>query len=394
MIDLLYFKFRNSFLNYNQFAQLSKNLSQIKLYEIKYKNKIYSSNSEIRMTFRSFLQFKLQSKSRSIISLLISEIFSILIIPFFISYILIKSKRRRIKQKNISLIKFDTENFILPGKYKNTKKQIFEDRFLNLKNLQFIFRIFLSTFKLGYYFNFQFLFKLIKELSLFYPYLNNKNLEKIFVFNEYDFTISLANYICKINHIKLINVQHGDIIISAHYSFLEVDSFYIWEKSYASMLIKMKNLCKIKIFKKNRKLNKVMKNDIIGVLEPQLMHFNYDKIKFKKFKEKLFNQLVILSKNKKVILRTHPRYSAFNLNEFNNKNLVIQSGKDEKAEKFLNKCNILIGTASAMLVDASMMGIKVLVCKNDLVDVLSKYHFFYFKKNVKIINIKNLNKYV
>jgi L-lactate utilization protein LutC len=156
----------------------------------------------------------------------------------------------------------------------------------------------------------------------------------------------------------------------------------------------MKNLCKIKIFKKNRKLSKVMENDIIGVLEPQLMHFNYDKIKFKKFKEKLFNQLIILSKNKKVILRTHPRYSAFNLNEFNNKNLVIQSGKDEKAEKFLNKCNILIGTASAMLVDASMMGIKVLVCKNDLVDVLSKYHFFYFKKNVKIINVKNLNKYV
>ena len=110
MIDLLYFKFRNSFLNYNQFAQLSKNLSQIKLYEIKYKNKIYSSNSEIRMTFRSFLQFKLQSKSRSIISLLTSEIFSILIMPFFISYILIRSKRRRIKQKNISLIKFDTEN--------------------------------------------------------------------------------------------------------------------------------------------------------------------------------------------------------------------------------------------------------------------------------------------
>lgn len=156
----------------------------------------------------------------------------------------------------------------------------------------------------------------------------------------------------------------------------------------------MKNLCKIKIFKKNRKLNKGMEKDTIGVLEPQLMHFNYDKIKFKKFKEKLFNQLITLSKNKKVILRTHPRYSAFNLNEFTCKNLVIQSGKDEKAERFLKRCNILIGTASAMLVDASMMGIKVLVCKNDLVDILSKYHFFYFKKNVKIINVKNLSKYV
>ena len=47
-----------------------------------------------------------------------------------------------------------------------------------------------------------------------------------------------------------------------------------------------------------------------------------------------------------------------------------------------------------MMVDASMMGVKVLVCKNDLVDVLSKYHFFYLKKNVKVINVKKLTKYV
>ena len=158
------------------------------------------------------------------------------------------------------------------------------------------------TFKLGYFFNFQFLFKLIKELSLFYPFLNNKNLEQIFVFNEYDFTISLTNYICKINGVKLINVQHGDIIISAHYSFLEVDSFYIWERSYAPMLKKMQNLCKIKIFKKKRNLKKRdIKDGIIGVLEPQLMHFNYDKVKFKEFKKKLFNELVNLSKKKKNI---------------------------------------------------------------------------------------------
>ncbi len=395
MISLFLFNFRNKFLNYNQFEQLSKNLSQIQIHKIKYKNKIYSKDSKTRMTFRSFLQFKLQCKSRPIISLIASEIFSIIIIPFLIAYILIKGKRCQSKKKKICLIKFDTENFILPEKYKDTKKQIFEHRYLDLKNLLFIFRLFLMTFKIGYFFNFQFLFKLIKELSLFYPFLNNKNLEQIFVFNEYDFTISLTNYICKINGVKLINVQHGDIIISAHYSFLEVDSFYIWERSYAHMLKKMQNLCKIKVFKKKRNLKKRnIKDGIIGVLEPQLMHFNYDKVKFKEFKQKLFNELVNLSKKKKVIFRTHPRYSDFNLSEFDNKNLIIQNGKSENAEKFLNRCDIIIGTASAMMVDASMMGVKVLVCKNDLVDVLSKYHFFYFKKNVKVVNVKKLTEYV
>ena len=86
--------------------------------------------------------------------------------------------------------------------------------------------------------------------------------------------------------------------------------------------------------------------------------------------------------------------SNFSLDEFKDKNIIIQNGNTEKSEIFLNRCKVIIGTASAMLVDASLMGIKVLVCKNDLVDVLSKYHFFYFKKNVKTINVNKIKYYV
>ena len=394
MFSTIYFKLRNKFLDYNHFKQLSSNVKKIEIFEKKYKNKIYSKNDKIRSTYRSFLQFKLQAESRPQYSLILSEIISLFLLPISILYIILFSRKCKIKKKNICLIKFNSENFNLPPKFKQTRKKIFKERYLDIKSLNLILSIFLKTFSLGYYYNFQFLYKLIKELSLIYPYLNNNNLERIFIFNEYDFTISLSNYLCKQNNVKLINVQHGDIIISAHYSFVEVHSFYIWEKSYGKMLKKMKNSCIIKVFKKERKYIKSFKKKIIGILEPQLMHFNYDKKKFKKYKFELFNQLKNLAKNKKIIFRTHPRYSNFSLDEFKDKNIIIQNGNAEKSEIFLNRCKIIIGTASAMLVDASLMGIKVLVCKNDLVDVLSKYHFFYFKKNVKTINVNKIKYYV
>lgn len=394
MISFFY-KLKNIFLSYNHHKQITDNLKFIDKYA---KNKnINSSDEQIRLITKSFIQFKLQSKSRPLISLLFFEVFCFLILIPYTLFLIFKSYKNlsNLKSENIVLIKAKFEVFKIPNEFINSSVELLlKDRKIYIENLKIIKDIFVISLLNGYYFNFQFLLKSIKEISCYYPAIRNNEFNNAIVFLEFDCCISLLKYLFNKNNVELINVQHGDQLISAHYSFVEVNKFYFWNQHYYEMFKKMNVKCEPFFFKKNDgvKIIKSKTSDIITFLEPQLVHFAYDKKKYYLFVQNLIRKINEFRQKEKVILRFHPRYSnTKTLGLFTKDNIKLENSQIIGYEETIKKSKLILGTWSALLVDSSINDTKTIILKCDLSEELNKYHFLFRKKNVKHLEIQNLN---
>lgn len=394
MISFFY-RLKNIFLSYNHHKQITDNLKFIDKYS---KNKnINSSDEKIRLISKSFVQFKLQSKSRPIISLLFFEIFCFLILIPYTLYLIFKGYKNlcNLKSENIVLIKAKSEVFKIPNEFIDSSVELLlKDRKIYFENFKIIKDIFVISLLNGYYFNFQFLLKSIKEISCYYPAIKNNELNNALVFLEFDCCISLLKYLFNHNNVKLVNIQHGDQLISAHYSFVEVDKFYFWNQHYYEMFKKMNVKCEPFFFKKNGgvKIIKSEAPDIITFLEPQLAHFAYDKKKYYLFVKNLIKKINETGQKEKVILRYHPRYSdTKTLNLFVKANIKLENSRSVSYEETIKKSKLILGTWSALLVDSSINDTETVILKCDLSEELNKYHFLFREKNVKHLKIQNLN---
>lgn len=394
MISFFY-KLKNIFLSYNHHKQITDNLKFIDKYA---KNKnINSSDEQIRLITKSFIQFKLQSKSRPLISLLFFEVFCFLILIPYTLFLIFKSYKNlsNLKSENIVLIKAKFEVFKIPNEFINSSVELLlKDRKIYIENLKIIKDIFVISLLNGYYFNFQFLLKSIKEISCYYPAIRNNEFNNAIVFLEFDCCISLLKYLFNKNNVELINVQHGDQLISAHYSFVEVNKFYFWNQHYYEMFKKMNVKCEPFFFKKNDgvKIIKSKTSDIITFLEPQLVHFAYDKKKYYLFVQNLIRKINEFRQKEKVILRFHPRCSnTKTLGLFTKDNIKLENSQIIGYEETIKKSKLILGTWSALLVDSSINDTKTIILKCDLSEELNKYHFLFRKKNVKHLEIQNLN---
>jgi hypothetical protein len=394
MISLFY-KLKNIFLSYNHHKQITDNLKFIDKYS-KDKN-INSSDEKIRLISKSFIQFKLQSKSRPIISLLFFEVFCFLILIPYTLYLIFKSYKNlsNLKSENIVLIKAKSEVFKIPNEFINSSVELLlKDRKIYIENLKIIKDIFVISLLNGYYFNVQFLLKSIKEISCYYPVIRNNEFNNAIVFLEFDCCISLLKYLFNKNNIELINVQHGDQLISAHYSFVEVNKFYFWNQHYYEMFKKMNVKCEPFFFKKNGgvKIMKSITSDIVTFLEPQLVHFAYDKKKYSLFVQNLIKKINEFRQKEKVMIRYHPRYShAKTLGLFAKANIKLENSRIVGYEETIKKSRLILGTWSALLVDSSINDTETVILKCDLSEELNKYHFLFREKNVKHLEIQNLN---
>lgn len=360
----------------------------------KYSVFLNEKNDKQRLITKSFLQFYLQTRSRKLISIIITEIICFSLLPFFLIYLILISKKSRINinRNDVQLTKFNSENFILPKTEQNVQKIILCERNITLKDLKLIYDILSFSFKIKLFWNFQFIFKIINEISLHNNYINHPNIRRVFVYYEFDCSISILKYLFNQRKKKLINVQHGEQIISAHYCFVEIDEFYVWKKFYKDIFQnKMFCISKFKIFKKYKKRKKKeVVNKNIGVLEPQKAHFEKPKT-FNKFINEFIKTITELNRFYDVTFRTHPRYYDQKIiSKIKNANIKIQFSTKTKVNEFLKKNCIIIGTPSALLNDAYYNGNKIFIIDCDYSKMLSKYHYFY--KSKRIIKIQNFTK--
>ena len=390
-INFFLFKIRHYLLSYNHHKQITCNLINIK--KISQKFSLNSKNTQERLVSKSYAAFILQSKSRPLLSLLILEFLSVLLIlPTVFYFFIKKSNSRKINCKSIKLVKYADVAFTIPKKLsKNSKTLILKNHELNLVDLSLIFNIFFFTLKVGYFFNFQFMLKCIKEISLYSPIIKSHKFKNLIVFLEFDCCISIITLLCKKNNKKIINIQHGDQVISAHYAFVEVDDFYFWNRNYYKMFQKMKVKCKPFFFNRFKKLKLKYNKKYVYILEPQLIHFGYNKKIFNNFIIELRKKLIILNKKYQVIFRCHPRYcNSQVVNFFKSKDITIENAKERSTSSMIRSSICIIGTWSALFVEASMSNKRVILLKCELTKVLKKYHFLFNQKNVKYVDIKKL----
>ena len=209
-------KLKGFLIDYDYYNQISSNTREIKIHYNKYKKLIFSENEFERLITRSIIHYKLQSKSRSIIKLIISEFLSFLLFLPLIFFIFIfrNKKINQIEiQKNI-FINENNINYNLPNKFKNhrTINKLFY--FLKLSDLKLFLLISIFYFKnFGFFLIFQFLIKVFFRIAEI-NYISKKyKFKNLILMKEYDFSISFITFLCRQKKIKVNIIQHGDVYL-------------------------------------------------------------------------------------------------------------------------------------------------------------------------------------
>ena len=363
-------KLKGFLIDYDYYNQISSNTREIKIHYNKYKKLIFSENEFERLITRSIIHYKLQSKSRSIIKLIISEFLSFLLFLPLIFFIFIfrNKKINQIEiQKNI-FINENNINYNLPNKFKNhrTINKLFY--FLKLSDLKLFLLISIFYFKnFGFFLIFQFLIKVFFRIAEI-NYISKKyKFKNLILMKEYDFSISFITFLCRQKKIKVNIIQHGDVYLSTQNCFFEIDNYYSWDKDFEKILNQNKVYCSnFEVFNPFKKIiNNIEYKKNICILIPSKLHFSNSQDKLIKNLKIVIDELKKVKKlGYKIYAKPHPRI---------NQNLEIKLLKKNNI-KILNK-NLNINIVSDM--------------NNFLICTLSSGIFYFIKKKRNIMILEN-----
>ncbi len=363
-------KLKSYLIDYDYYNQISSNTREIKIHYNKYKKLIFSENEFERLITRSIIHYKLQSKSRSIIKLIISEFLSFLLFLPLIFFIFIfrNKKINQIEiQKNI-FINENNINYNLPNKFKNhrTINKLFY--FLKLSDLKLFLLISIFYFKnFGFFLIFQFLIKIFFRIAEI-NYISKKyKFKNLILMKEYDFSISFITFLCRQKKIKVNIIQHGDVYLSTQNCFFEIDNYYSWDKDFEKILNQNKvYFSNFEVFNPFKKIiTNIEYKKNICILIPSKLHFSNSQDKLIKNLKIIIDELKEVKKlGYKIYAKPHPRI---------NQNLEIKLLKKNNI-KILNK-NLNINIVSDM--------------NNFLICTLSSGIFYFIKKKRNIMILEN-----
>lgn len=184
----------------------------------------------------------------------------------------------------------------------------------------------------------EFILKCLIKTRIYKWAILSYNPKAIFVSEEYSYTSSYLTYYCHRHNIKHICMMHGEKLYYIRDSFFEFDRFYIWDKYYADLFIRLKATPKqfevaiplaIKLegnYSINTDYTYYLTNEDMNTVEKII-----DCLK----------QLEI--QGKKVCVRPHPRYTSSEATErIKDNNILIEDlGKVSIEESLLTTKNAI-----------------------------------------------------
>lgn len=185
---------------------------------------------------RSYKQYKcqrwLKKRSTNIITDLVS-------IPLILYYLFKKSEKVINKADSNVFLSFGIPDSIIPDAAKKEHGEILTVEHVGESIEREDRKIIYNLIK-QYLFSPEFVLKCLIKTRTYKWAILSYNPKAIFVSEEYSYTSSYLTYYCHRHNIKHICMMHGEKLYYIRDSFFEFDRFYIWDKYYADLFIKLK----------------------------------------------------------------------------------------------------------------------------------------------------------
>lgn len=219
--------------------RIYKTKSSVFLMDVDAQKKYINALPEAKNIFeRSYFQYKCQMQKIPISLMIIQNIASCILFPFFLLILIILSRKtKRTNESNCAVFFTDGMsdkiipdilrkefNKILIYKYFNDmcfKK--YEYRFL-IKNLQ------------KYWCSPYFTFKCMLKIAMYAAQIYKNSPQAIISYSEYSFTSSVLTAYCESLGIEHINVMHGEKLFNIRDSFVKYSRYYVWDEYYIRLL--------------------------------------------------------------------------------------------------------------------------------------------------------------
>lgn len=254
---------------------------------------------------RSYLQYKCQCK---LLGKPLAVLYNMCSIPIYLYWTILFYRRKRISFQKIEAIFFGrglSENY-LPMHLKSSYKEIkniedltIKEMFLNESAKKYI-KEGIRRFPFSFYFLAKCLYKIAEYSMLTEKYAPDVIIASI----EYSFTSAVLTGYCERQHIKHINVMHGDKPFLIRDAFTRFHMFYVWDQHYVELFNSLKGEKTLYYVEKPKAL---LFEDISCVKEYDYTYY----LQTSNLKEMILieKNLKKLKKNGKIAIRPHPIYS-------------------------------------------------------------------------------------
>jgi len=341
-----------------------------------------------RYMLRAICQYRAQVIIRSKFAVYLSNMIAILYFPVLL--LKVGWCTRIPEQKRISceyLKVNDDMAYQIPPQIKTLtmeRKQIAKnspDCYLLPEDLRFAFHYFRGAVCLYP----ELFVKFLIWVSTIRPHVDAVNCTHLIQYCESSATSSLRKVYLNSLGINLVNVTHGEEFITCGLAFSSFDKCYAWDITprsiYNTLQIECGEFHTFNPCSEMRKVKEIFENPRIGILWPA---FKVQQ------PECIAKQVGLMQKYYAVTVRPHPNelYRAKFDEYIKILNIDVSNPREEELDAFLDRCSIVVGYSSAVLLKAAWRGREVLYINDPCLESVRKYHTYY--QSVSVVEVSEI----
>lgn len=342
----------------------------------KYRIQLERTGAE-RELWRSVAQYRCQSYARGTTVILLANVLAFFAMPFVILRFLRFLRWRPSPMKprvRVKYLKIDFHMaYVIPNLIRaQTIESPAKGKYFYLEDLKFIIRLFMD----GGVFLPELFVKFILWMAFVRPQLDEFEPEFLIQYCEFSAYSSLRK--AYLNHcgLRSANITHGEEVISTRNAFSTFDQYFAWSITPPEIHQEMRmEYATLYHFNPCENLPKVPIHpelSTVGILWPSIMSPAVGT---------LVEQINLLGSVLKVVVRPHPNPNyACDIHLYRSQlNAEVCDPKAEGLHDFIDRCSVVVGFPSAVLLQALFREGKVLYLENEPLGNIRRYHSFYQK---------------
>jgi len=372
-----------------------------------------NSEPSKRRLYRAMAQFRAHLLMRPIKSAWAFEVASLFAFPLFIvacwlGYLAQGRDRGTNVGDGIQLVfgarwKTNPEIFAIPETLakKIMATEMLSSHRLSSQDVALVLKVLYLAIQERLPFPLQFTLKCAVDIALVRAAIRRYTPKFVLVYWEYSCSLSVITQALAQNGIETYNIMHGDKHYYAKHAFFEVHRCYCWNEFYVDVFRSEYVHAQFHCFtnpsfvlkEEERSYLADHESAGVGVAAPHLAtlvdpHADKDLAAIQ-----FANALNALAKLKSVTIRSHPFYAE----EFRSirsrlsTDVTIQLPRSKSARAFLLDHNIIVGTASTLLLEAAHLGLNVVIIRTQAMADLERHHYLYTMENVSVCTLESLN---
>ncbi len=338
------------------------------------------SHERTRYLWRSVCQYRCQYYARSRAATLLANAAALLGVPLLLLLVrpCVNAPKERCEYLKINF----HPAYVIPEAIKQrTLERRGARRYLRLGDLAAALQLFVAQ---GAFYP-ELLFKFVLWIASVRPHLDRVDARGLVQYCEYSAHSSLRKLFLNSHGVRLVNVTHGEEFISCRSAFSSFDEYHAWELTPRSVHDSMHIECGERFaFNPCAGLAPapvLRGTPVLGFLWPAIPGDDLDA---------LLHDLNALAASYKVVVRAHPNPKYANHFARYRDRLAGQCSDacTESVHAFIDRCNLIAGYLSAVLLQAVYRGRSVVYLADPTLASLRAYHEYY--RSVRMVEVRGL----